>query len=152
MPYSNYLARLIGPPLSVIGAAMVIHPATYLSAAIDSLKSPALLYFAAAVALTAGVALVLAHNVWVADWRILVTLFGWISIVDSALWLLLTDTYVSMWAGVLTGKTAVHVGGAMVFALGAVLSYFGYLARETQQAIREKHNEQDHAQKGPVDP
>ena len=128
MPHSSYLARLIGPPLSVIGLAILIHPEIYVSAATESLKSPALLYFAAAIALTAGVALVLAHNLWVADWRVLITLIGWINILDSSLWLLLANTYVSMWAGLLTGNAIAHVGGAIVLALGVVLSYFGYSA------------------------
>jgi hypothetical protein len=128
MPNSTYLARLIGPPLAVVGAAMLLQPGVYLAAAAEFLKSPALLYLAAALGLLGGVALVLAHNVWATDWRIIITLLGWISIVDSALWLLLADRYVALWAGLMTGHALPYVAGAIVLLLGAILCYFGYAA------------------------
>jgi hypothetical protein len=128
MQRSTYLARLIGPPLAIVGAAMLLHPGVYLAAAVEFLKSPALLYLAAALGLLGGVALVLAHNVWAADWRIIITLLGWISIVDSASWLLLADRYVALWAGMLTGNAVALIGGAIVLLLGAILCYFGYAA------------------------
>ena len=70
-----------------------------------------LLYFAAAAGLIVGVAIVLALNVWTADWRVLITLLGWIGIADSARWLLLADAYVSFWAGILTSSAVAHAGG-----------------------------------------
>ena len=128
MRNSTYLARLIGPPLAIIGAAMLLHPPVYLAAAVESLKSPALLYVAATLGLLGGIALVLAHNVWAADWRIIITLLGWISILDSALWLLLADRYVSLWSGLMNSHAVALIGGAIVLLLGAILCYFGYAA------------------------
>jgi hypothetical protein len=128
MQTSHYLARLLGPPLVVIGAGMLLHAPVLLAAAAQSLNSPALLYFAAAAGLIGGVAIVLAHNVWTADWRVLITLLGWIGIADSALWLLLADAYVSFWAGILTSSAVAHAGGAVTLLLGAILCYFGYAA------------------------
>ncbi len=127
MRNSIYLARLIGPPLAVIGAAMLLHRDATLAMASEFLKSPALIYLAAAAGLIAGVAIVLAHNVWIADWRVIITLLGWISIADSASWLLLADRYVAFWAPLLTG-TVLLVCGALVLLLGAILCYFGYAA------------------------
>ena len=107
---------------------MVLHPGIYVSAAAESLKGPALLYFAATLGLIGGVALLLAHNVWAADWRIIITLLGWISVADSTLWLLLADRYASLWSGMLAGHALPYVGGAIVLLCGAILCYFGYAA------------------------
>ena len=59
---------------------------------------------------------------------IIITLLGWITIVDSALWLLLADRYVSLWSGLLTSRAVALTGGAIVLLLGAILCYFGYAA------------------------
>jgi hypothetical protein len=71
---------------------------------------------------------VLAHNVWAADWRVIITLLGWISIVDSTSWILAARQVARFWAPVLVPATPL-VGGALTLLLGAVLCYFGYLAR-----------------------
>jgi hypothetical protein len=46
VPSSSYLARLLGPVLAVVGLAMLLRPADYLSLVGDILRSPALLYLA----------------------------------------------------------------------------------------------------------
>ena len=33
----------------------------------------------------AGLAIVLTHNIWAADWRVLITLFGWLNVIGGAL-------------------------------------------------------------------
>jgi hypothetical protein len=126
MPASTYLARLIGPVLAVVGLAMLLRPGHYLAVVADVLRSPALLYIASAIGLLGGVALVLAHNVWAADWRLIITLLGWISIVDSASWLLLSDQVERFWSPLIGSPLLPLWGGALVLLLGAVLSYFGY--------------------------
>jgi hypothetical protein len=126
MVTSTYLARLIGPALAVVGLAMLLHPGQYLAVVADMLRSPALLYLASAIGLLAGLALVLAHNVWTADWRVLLTLLGWISIVDSASWLLLRDAVERLWSPLIGSPQLPLWGGALTLLLGAVLSYFGY--------------------------
>ena len=44
----------------------------------EFLKSRALIYLAGVLTLIPGLALVLVHNVWAVDWRVLITLFGWL--------------------------------------------------------------------------
>jgi hypothetical protein len=126
MAASTYLARLIGPVLTVVGLAMLLRPGHYLAVVADVLRSPALLYLTSVIGLLAGVALVLAHNVWTADWRVLITLLGWISIVDSASWILLRDQVERFWSPLIGSPLLPLWGGALVLLLGAALSYFGY--------------------------
>jgi hypothetical protein len=128
METSTYLARLIGPVLAVIGVSMLLNPGSYLAIATAMLQQPALLYFAAVVGLVGGVALVMAHNVWAADWRLILTLLGWISIVDSASWILLTEQLRALWAPALTGAGLPLAGGVIVLLLGAALCFYGYFA------------------------
>ena len=124
---STYLARLIGPVLAVLGLGMLLRPGHYLAVVADVLRSPALLYFASVIGLLAGLALVLVHNVWTVDWRVIITLLGWISILDSASWLLLRDEVERFWSPLIGNPLLPLWGGGLVLLVGAVLSYFGYV-------------------------
>jgi hypothetical protein len=128
MQTSIYLARLIGPALAVVGLSMLVNTQGFLAIATEMIADAGLLYFAAAIGLIAGIALVLAHNIWTADWRVIVTLLAWISIVDSTSWLLAPRAVARFWAPVIN-PSFVLVGGAIVLILGAALCWFGYFAQ-----------------------
>jgi hypothetical protein len=128
---SIFLARLIGPPLAVLGVGMLLHPAVYVAAVVDMLRSPGLIYLACFVGLLGGVALVLVHNVWERDWRVIITLLGWISIVDSASWILLPRLVQQFWSPMLATGAFPILGGGLTLLLGAVLCYYGYRAAHT---------------------
>jgi hypothetical protein len=125
MATSIYLARLIGPVLAVLGLSMLVQPTAYLGVVNDILRSPALLYFASIMGLLGGIALVLAHNVWRQDWPVIITVLGWISVIDSTFWILLPRQWAQLWLP-LIGPNFVVIGGIVVVLAGAVLSYFGY--------------------------
>ena len=129
MTTSPYLARLIGPVLAVAGASMLLRPSGYVTIIADMLRSPALLYIACALGLLGGIALVLAHNVWTSDWRVIITLVGWISVLESAVWMLFPTQAERLASPMLSSPLLPLWGGAIVLLVGAVLSYFGYRDR-----------------------
>jgi len=47
----------------------------------EFIRSPTLLYLAGFLRLFGGLALVLTHNIWVLDWRLIIALVGWVNIV-----------------------------------------------------------------------
>lgn len=125
MQRSIYLGRLIGPALLIAGLGMAVNPSGYVVIAAEILRSPALIYLGAVLGLLAGVALVLAHNVWTPDWRVIVTLLGWISIADSTAWILAPLQLRQFWLPLLTSNFALATG-LVVLLVGVVLCYFGY--------------------------
>ena len=80
MDTSIFLARLLGPSMLVIGLGLLLNRATYRDLSLEVLDSPALIYLAGLIALVAGLAIVLTHNVWVAGWPVVITIFGWVSL------------------------------------------------------------------------
>ena len=74
MTASRYIARLMGPALLAIGIGMVIGLVTegdgYPALMKEFLGSRPLIFLTAALTLVAGLAIVNAHNLWVADWRV----------------------------------------------------------------------------------
>ena len=49
----------------------------------DFLANSGLLYLGGCMALVLGAILVHAHNLWVSDWRVLVTLIGWLALIKG---------------------------------------------------------------------
>jgi len=128
MVASVFIARLLGPVFALIGIALLLRAETYRAIFRDFLRSPALYYLAGFLALFAGLAIVLTHNVWAFDWRVVITLIGWVTIVRAAITVLWPEWIVPVGNVVLEHRAALLAGGAINFLIGLVLSYFGYFA------------------------
>ena len=128
MVASVFIARLLGPVFALIGIALLLRAETYRAIVRDFLRSPALQYLAGFLGLFAGSAIVLTHNVWAFDWRVVITLIGWVTIVRAAVTVLWPEWIVPVGNVVLEHRAALLAGGAINFLIGIVLSYFGYFA------------------------
>ena len=126
MQTSIFIAKLIGPILLVAGVAMLINRKQLDALAQEVLRSHVLLLLLGLIDLAAGLAIVLTHNVWVADWRLIITLLGWLLIVRGTVRCLIPEQVKPFAAKVLKNANAVTASLAAVAGLGLVLSYFGY--------------------------
>ena len=84
MATSVFIARLAGPVFLALGLGLLVNPGCYREITGEVLRSKALILYAGLLALPAGLAIVLTHNVWVADWRVVITLLGWLMIASGA--------------------------------------------------------------------
>ena len=126
MATSIFLAQLIGPVALVAAIGLLVNPAAYRAMAQEFLRSPALIYLLGVLTMTAGVAIVLVHNVWVADWRVLLTIFGWLGAIGGAARIALPQQVKSFGEAMLDKPMAMTIGGAAWLAIGALLCFFGY--------------------------
>ena len=123
---SRYLARLIGPLFLAIGAGMLFNGPIYDAMAEQYLANYALIYLSGLMALTVGTAIVLAHNVWTANWRVIITLFGWLLVIGGATRIVFPQ-FIQRIGGTILHLAAVPaIGGTLVIVLGLVLGNFGY--------------------------
>ena len=77
-----------------------------------------------------GLLIVLGHNLWVADWRVLVTVTGWAAFIKCAVILIaprlltpyskVTDATFAMWA---------RLGGLLWIVGGGIVTYFSRQSR-----------------------
>jgi hypothetical protein len=127
MQRSIYLAKLIGPVTVAMGVGMLLNAPIFRILAEQFLSSYALIFLAGLLTLTAGVALVLAHNVWVADWRVIITILGWLGVIGGIGRIIAPNLVVRVGSAVISqGSWLLIFAGLVVLALGCVLSYFGY--------------------------
>jgi hypothetical protein len=93
-------------------------------------QEPPLLFIAGLMGVTAGLAIVLAHNVWSGGaLPILVTLFGWASLIKGILLLVLSpETESRVFLVGLHYEQHPNFYAAFVLLLGAYLTYAGFSA------------------------
>ena len=129
MSTSIFLARLVGPLLLLVGIGILINPRPFRTMAGEVVRSVTLIYLFGLVDCAAGLAIVLTHNVWVASWRVLITLIGWLMLIRGAARIVVPHM-ISPYAAKVIGRKEIYPAtGAVTAILGLVLSYFGYLAR-----------------------
>jgi hypothetical protein len=86
-----FLARLFGLYLIAVSLAMFAHTQATIDIMKAIIQNPPLLFIAGIIGVTAGIAIVLGHNVWSGGaLPVIVTLFGWICMIKGMLLLLLS--------------------------------------------------------------
>ena len=128
MATSLFLARLLGPLLIVVGASLLLNPKLFRAMAGEIVASVTLVYLFGIFDFTAGLAIVLVHNVWLPSWRLIITLLGWLLVLRGAVRVLATERMMRFAKPLLSGKNIYLISGLVCVGLGLVLCYFGYAA------------------------
>ena len=127
MQTSIFLARLLGPILLIFGVSLFANGRAYRAMRRELVDSALLVGLCGFVDFAAGLAIVLTHNVWVASWRVLITLIGWLLLIRGAVRILVPD--VRRYAAKYIGDRRLYtLSSAVLVILGLVLCYFGYIA------------------------
>lgn len=127
MQTSVFIARLIGPVMLVVGLAVFANQRTFRDMAEEFLASRALLFLSGLLIMPMGLAIVLTHNVWTADWRVLITLFGWLNTIGGAVRLLAPDFIMRTGLTMLRRPGFVTIAAAVWVVLGLLFCLFGFL-------------------------
>jgi hypothetical protein len=120
-------AKLIGPILVVAAIAMLVNPRDLQEIAREFLKSRALIYVTGVLAMLGGLAIVNNHNVWIADWPVIVTLMGWAMLIGGAVRIALPSAVRSIGGAMLDHPAMIRIAGVVWVLIGALLTYKGYV-------------------------
>ena len=123
---SIFLAKLIGPIFLAVGIGLIANAAAYRKLANEFLASTALIYLSGLLTMTAGMAIVLTHNVWAADWRVLITVLGWLAAVGGALRIVMPQGTQEVGRKILKHPQGLTIAAVIWLVIGAVLCLFGY--------------------------
>lgn len=127
METSLFLAKLIGPLLLAISAAVLVNQDNMREMARDFLEHRGLIFLAGILTLLGGIAIVLVHNVWVLGWPVIITILGWLSVVAGAFRIIFPDSVKSMGTAMLEKRGLFTAAGIVQGVLGAWLCYVSYM-------------------------
>ncbi|MFA6119171.1 MAG: hypothetical protein WCT85_01300 [Parachlamydiales bacterium] len=123
---SIYLAQLIGLVFFIIGIAFIFKPADFQILAREAVKSYPIIIVVSSLRLIVGLAIILAHNLWVADWRVLITILGWMSLIMAIAGLYFLKDFSKIISKILSHKNAYVWIGTILSIIGAYLAYNGF--------------------------
>jgi len=128
MTASLFIARLLGPLFILVGIALPLKTERFRVILQELVRSPALLYLAGFFGFLGGLALVLTNNVWTFDWRLIITLIGWLTIVRAVVTIFWPQQIVAVGSAILDHRAAFVAAAAVDLLIGLVLSYVGYFS------------------------
>jgi hypothetical protein len=135
MQRSIFLAKLIGPLLFFMGVSLLVNHEGFRLMADQLLHNYALIYVSGTITLVAGLAMVNLHNLWVRDWRVAITILGWLGVIGGIVRIVAPQHAAAIGAAELTRPGLLITAGLVVGLIGAWLSYIGYL-RQTPRSNR----------------
>ena len=126
MDRSLFLARLMGPTFVAIALGMLINLGMYETMIAEALHTGILFYLSGLLSLLAGLAIVNLHNTWCADWRVIITVLGWLMTIGGIIRIVVPQVAISIGSSVYSGRAPMIVAALIVGTLGAFLSFKGY--------------------------
>ncbi len=131
MDRSVQLAKLIGPPFLAVGLGLLLNQKTYWDMTDEVLRHPSavsntLIYLSGVLAMIVGLAVVNAHPTWTRDWRVVITVVGWLFLVVGILRVVLPDIVLTLGSTLYGSPTSLVIGAVISLVLGGFLSFKGY--------------------------
>jgi hypothetical protein len=128
MSSSRFIAGLIGPLMIAIAAAMLLNAGMF-HAMVDQLaQNYAIIFLMGMLGLVGGLAILRFHNIWAADWRVLVTIFGWLAVIGGIGRMLLPDEAAAIGQSIIGDGGSIRYFSVLPLAIGAFLTFKGYQA------------------------
>ena len=123
MNIANTLAVLMGSALVVVG--ITLFNKSYFNAVITDLaNSKGLLWVTGFITFVMGTVIVALYNVWSADWRMLVTLLGWLTVIKGAVIMLFPSSMTLFYRRFLSNHLLTY-SGIYALLLGGLLLFLG---------------------------
>jgi putative exporter of polyketide antibiotics len=130
-PRTLFLSKLIGLYCILLALSMMTRRQVTLETATALLQNPSMMFILGGFTLLAGLAMVLAHNVWSGGaLSVIVTLVGWMTLIKSFLLLFLPpEMEGTLFLGQLHYQQFFYLYGAIWLVLGVYLTYGGFRSR-----------------------
>ncbi|MGA8619638.1 MAG: hypothetical protein WB660_14115 [Candidatus Sulfotelmatobacter sp.] len=130
-PRTLFLSRLIGLYCILIGLSMMTRGQATVETVTALLQNSAMTLILGVITLTAGLAMVLAHNIWSGGALVVVvTLVGWMALIKSLFFLFLPhEMEAGLFLGQLHYRQLFCVYAAISLVLGLYLTYGGFKSR-----------------------
>jgi hypothetical protein len=127
-PRTTFLGKLLGLYLIAVALSMFAHAQATAEIMKGIIQNPPLLFITGLMGATAGLAIALAHNVWSGGpLPIIVTLFGWASLIKGMFLLILSpETESRVFIVGLHYDQHPNLYAAFALFFGAYLTYAGF--------------------------
>lgn len=127
MNISIFLSKSLGIYLIFISIAYFINEKKFRPLIINMMNDPALLLVTGFIPLIIGILLIVSHNIWVEDWRVIITIVGWMAFLKGVNIILFPEFLINFSKKWIQHKVAYHTTFIFTFLMGSILMYYGYI-------------------------
>ena len=92
----------------------------------EFIESPALCYLGGILALFFGLFILNFNNAWTADWTVIITIIGWLSVVKGVLLIVFPKVYLNFSNWMRMGDAMMRYIGIIYLLLGLFLTFKGF--------------------------
>jgi len=123
---SVWIAKFLVPIFVLLSVPLITTPTRLQEIARQFLADSPLVLISGVLALTAGLAIVNSHNVWVLGWPVIITLFGWALVISGAARVAAPGIVDEVGGAMMDRPVLTRIAGLFWGALGAYLCVKGY--------------------------
>jgi hypothetical protein len=127
MDTSIFLAKALGLYFIIFSIILLINSRKIQNYIIEMSVGPFML-FSGMIALIIGILMVVSHNVWESDWRVAITLIGWIILIKGIVRLLFPEYSFRMVKDFVENTVAFYITDVLILILGLWLAYMGFMS------------------------
>jgi hypothetical protein len=124
MDISIFLSKVLGIYLLIVGSGMLIN-ANIRSIFLKIMKNDTLLYVSDFIGLIIGILLVSSHNIWITDWRLVITLIGWVTLIKGTLRIVFPHLGNKLFVKWIENNASYYTTVVVMILAGALLYYTG---------------------------
>lgn len=126
MPHTILLAKVAGLFLVIVGIAILVRRQDFMDVAAAFARERLTRVVISTFELLGALFLVIMHNEWSPLPAALISLFGWLALIESAVYLMLPHRVVEALVGGLSVPAIYVLGGIAAIAIGAYLAAWGF--------------------------
>ena len=126
MDVSKFLSKVIGIYLLFISIAMLTNMHQFINNVNHLINDAPLMFVSGFFTLIIGILMVVGHNIWQWNWRVIITILGWLALLKGACLILeprLIDRATIMF---MHNTNCAYIAAGIDFVLGVLLLYFGF--------------------------
>ncbi len=118
--------QILGLTYLAIGLGMLASPRFYKEMLTKMIANEAVLFLTGLLVFVIGYFLVAYHNIWIGGWTIIITIFGWLSLLKGLMMVVIPEKSIKLYNSVKISGGQLSVYGAVVLVLGIIFAYLGY--------------------------
>jgi hypothetical protein len=127
MDVSLFLAKVLGLYLVLVCLPMLLNYKNFLPVLKEGVENASFMLLSGVMAIIFGILLIVTHNVWAMDWRVLITLTGWLGLTKGMVLFVFPKQMLKITNTVLQVKPfCISISVSVI--IGFCLIYHGYFA------------------------
>ena len=134
MERSFFLAKAIGIYLLIVSISMIINMPYFFIRIQLLMHDPNAMFITGFMTLILGILMVLSHNVWEWNWRVIVTIIAWLTLFKGISVVACPAYLIDLTNSVSASKATVYAAAVIDLVLALVLCYYGFGCKKSKKS------------------